>query len=226
MALGLRAMSAVAAVRAAGRPIGLMGGTFDPLHNGHLRVAIEACESLSLDHVRLIPLHAPNHRAGPYASPAMRLAMLRVAIRPPLVLDSCEIERGGVSYSVDTLLAMRARWPTRSLCLLLGRDAYHGLPRWHRANEVLGLAHIVVASRPASDAAHDPALDELVGNAQAAGLDDLHDMCAGRVFFLDIPLLPIASSELRARCAAERMIRHLVPESVDDLITEHSLYRP
>ena len=219
-------MSAAERVRAAGRPIGLMGGTFDPLHNGHLRMAIEAYEALSLDHVRLIPLHAPHHRAGPVAAPALRQTMLRAAVRPPLELDSCEIDRGGVSYTVDTLLVMRARWPTRSLCLLIGRDAYQGLARWHRAGELLSLAHIVVASRPAIETRHDPALDELVANAQAARVDELHDMRAGRVFFLDIPLLPIASSELRARCAAGRMIRHLVPESVDDLITEHSPYRP
>jgi len=217
-------MSAADGVRAAGRPIGLMGGTFDPVHNGHLRVAIEACEALSLDHVRLIPLNEPYHRAGPVASAALRSAMLQAAVRPPLVVDTCEIERGGVSYSIDTLETMRARWPERSLCLLLGRDAYHGLPRWRRAGELLELAHIVVAARPDIEAHPDPALDELVANAQAARVDDLHDMRAGRVYFLDIPLLPIASSELRARRAAGRVIRHLVPESVDDLIIEHSLY--
>ena len=219
-------MSASEAVRAAGRPIGLMGGTFDPVHNGHLRVALEACEALALDHVRLIPLHEPYHRGAPLASPALRTAMLEAAARPPLVVDACEIERGGVTYTIDTLLAMRARWPQRSLCLLIGRDAYHGLPRWRRAEELLSLAHIVVAARPDVELHHDPALDELVANAQAARVDELHDMRAGRVFFLDIPLLPIASSELRARRAAGRIIRHLVPESVDDLIIEHSLYRP
>jgi nicotinate-nucleotide adenylyltransferase len=219
-------MIAATRVRAAGRPVGLMGGTFDPVHNGHLRVAIEACEALALDHVRLIPLNEPYHRAGPLASPALRAAMLQAAARPPLVVDNCEIERGGVSYSIDTLEVMRARWPDRSLCMLIGRDAFHGLPRWRRANELLSLAHIVVAARPDIGTAHDPALDELVTNAQAARVDDLHDMRAGRVFILDIPLLPIASSELRARRAAGRVIRHLVPESVDDLIIEHSLYLP
>ena len=219
-------MSAAASARAAGRPIGLMGGTFDPVHNGHLRAAIEACEALALDHVRLIPLCVPYHRGEPLASASMRAAMLEAAARPPLVVDRCELERGGVSYTVDTLEQLRARWPARSLVLLIGLDAYHGLPRWHRADEVLSLAHIVVVARPDIDTAHDPALDELVANAQAAHLDELHDTCAGRVFFLDIPLLPIASSELRVRRAAGRVIRHLVPESVDDLITEHSLYFP
>lgn len=211
-------------VRDAGGPIGILGGTFDPVHNGHLRLAIEACEALRLDHVRLIPLNEPYHRAAPVAAPAMRARLLQAAVRAPLTLDTCEIERGGVSYTIDTLLTLRARWPERALCLIIGRDAYHGLPRWHRADELLSLTHIVVAARPDVGTSHDPALDELVANAQAARVDELHDMRAGRVFFLDIPLLPIASSELRARRAAGRVIRHLVPESVDDLITEHSLY--
>ena len=219
-------MSAASHVRAAGRPIGLMGGTFDPLHNGHLRVAIEACEALSLDHLRLIPLNEPYHRAHPVASPAQRVAMLEAAARPPLVVDTCELARGGISYTIDTLLTLRARWPERSLCLVIGRDAYHGLPRWRRADELLSLTHIVVAARPDVETRHDPALDELIANAQAARVDELHDMRAGRVFFLDIPLLPIASSELRTRRAAGRAIRHLVPESVDDFIIEQSLYRP
>ena len=203
-----------------------MGGTFDPVHNGHLRAAIEACEALGLDHVRLIPLLLPYHRGEPVASAEQRAAMLDAAARPPLVVERCEIKRGGVSYTVDTLTEMRARWPQRSLVLLLGLDAYHGLPNWHRADELLSLAHIVVAARPDIGTAHHGALDELVANAQAAHVDELHDTCAGRVFFLDIPLLPIASSELRARRAAGRSIRHLVPESVDDLIIEHSLYHP
>lgn len=219
-------MSASDSVRAAGRPIGLMGGTFDPVHNGHLRVAIEACEALMLDHVRLIPLLLPYHRGEPVASAAQRVAMLDAAARAPLVVERCEIERGGVSYTIDTLTEMRTRWPRRSLLLLLGLDAFHGLPRWHRAAELLSLTHIVVAARPDIDTVHEAALDELVGNAQAAHVDELHDTCAGRVFFLDIPLLPIASSELRARCASGRSVRHLVPESVDDYIIEHSLYRP
>ena len=102
----------------------------------------------------------------------------------------------------------------------------HGLSRWHRADELLALAHLVVVARPDIGTQHDAALDELVSNAQALHVDPLHDMRAGRVFFLDIPLLPIASSDLRARRAAGRVIRHLVPESVDDLIIEHDLYHP
>ena len=211
--------------RAGAKPIGLLGGTFDPVHNGHLRLAIEACEGLDLDHVRLIPLHQPGHREGPIAPVDLRLAMLLACAQPPLVVDTCELDRGGVSYTVDTLHALRREWPARSLCLLVGRDAYQSLPRWQRAPELLELAHIVVAARPEIAADPDPALDELIANAHAGSVNELHDYRAGRVFFLDLPLLPIASSDLRARRQAGRDIRHLVPDSVNDIITEHRLYR-
>ena len=209
----------------AARPIGLLGGTFDPVHNGHLRLAIEAFEALDLDHVRLLPLHQPAHRAGPQAPAAMRVAMLRAALAPPLVLDQREIERGGISYTVDTLVDIRSEWPQRPLCLLMGHDAYQSLPGWHRAGELLELAHIVVVARPAPGAPTVAGLDELIGNAHADRVDDLRSSNAGRVYFLDIPLLPIAASELRARCAAGRNISHLVPPAVHEIINRQQLYR-
>ena len=96
---------------AVGKPIGVLGGTFDPIHNGHLRVAIEAFEALDLDHVRLVPLNQPGHRAGPQASTAQRLAMIERCARAPLMLDDREIVRGGTSYTVDTLTELRAEFP-------------------------------------------------------------------------------------------------------------------
>lgn len=205
-------------------PIGLLGGTFDPVHCGHLRVALEAADALDLEQVRLLPLNLPAHRAAPVASAGDRCAMLEAAIRPPLVLDRAEIERGGVSYTVDTLEQLRVRYPSRSLCLLLGLDAYRGLPSWRRPEAILKLAHIVVAARPDVVAAALPGLDELLGNTQAAGVDELRNTVAGRVFFLDIPVLAIASSDLRARRRNGLSIRHLVPESVDDVIHQRRLY--
>lgn len=206
------------------RPVGILGGTYDPVHIGHLRMAIEACEALALDHVRLVPLNSPAHRPPPATPAATRLAMLAAAASWPLVVDDCEIARGGVSYTVDTLETLRARWPQRPLCLLLGRDAYHGLPSWHRPERVLELAHIVVAARPGEAGGALAGLDELVGNAQSLSVQDLQRKPAGHVYFLDIPLLPIASSELRARRAAGRDIRHLVPTAVHDIILERGLY--
>ncbi len=203
--------------------VGLLGGNFDPVHNGHLRVAIEAAEALQLDHVRLMPLNLPGHRDPPQASVSDRCAMLAAVVEAPLRLDLTEIERGGVSYTVDTLEHLRARDEHAALCLILGLDSFRTLPAWHRPEDILSLAHIVVASRPDAAAAL-PGLDELVGNAQSVTVADLHDKRAGHVFFLDLPLLPIASSDLRQRRRSGRSIRHLVPDAVDNLIRERHLY--
>ena len=205
-------------------PIGILGGTFDPVHNGHLRAAIEAFEALRLEHIRLVPLNQPGHRGAPCASAADRLAMLKTVETPPLVVDACEIERGGTSYTVDTLLALRTRWPSCPLILILGQDAFASLPGWHQADEVLSLAHIVVATRPQSQSATPASLDKLIADARTPSIDDLHQQHAGRIFMLDIPLLPISSSDLRARCTAGRDIRHLVPDGVHDIIIKRGLY--
>jgi nicotinate-nucleotide adenylyltransferase len=203
------------------KPIGLLGGTFDPVHAGHLRVALEAYEQLALDHVRLIPLNDPGHRPSPATPAAQRLAMLRAIERPPLVVDDCEIARGGISYTIETLTALRARWPRHPLCLIIGLDAWRGLASWRRADELTDYAHIVVAARPESGTG----LDGLPPSAQASNVNDLHQRLAGRIVFLDLPRLPISSSDLRARAAAGRDIRCLVPDAVADYIAAHALYR-
>ncbi len=205
-------------------PIGILGGSFDPVHHGHLRVAIEAHEALDLDHVRLVPLHTPSHRNALQTTAEVRVEMLRGIARAPIEIDLREIERGGVSYTVDTLTSLRSDWPNVPLCLLMGADSYRSLPSWHRPKEILRLAHVVVAARPGSYDHDGSGLDEIIGSAQADTVDDLHDSIAGRVFFLDIPLLPIASSELRARRATGRDIRHLVPDIVNDIIIDQGLY--
>ena len=205
-------------------PIGLYGGTFDPVHCGHLRVALEAADALGLEQVRLLPVNVPGHRAPPVASVSDRCDMLEAAAQRPLIVDRSEIERGGVSYTVDTLEALRAQYPRRSLCLILGLDAYQGLPSWHRPHDILALAHIVVAMRPDVQGAPPPELDLLAANKQSDDVNELRTNPACRIFFLSIPLLPIASSDLRQRRRNGHSIRHLVPESVDDIIRQRRLY--
>lgn len=204
--------------------MGILGGTFDPVHCGHLRIAIEAREALGLDHVRLVPLNVPGHRDLPSASAADRLDMLAAVAGDGLVVDGREIERGGTTYTVDTLESMRAEWPGRPLCLLLGLDSYLTLPDWHRPQALLGLAHLVVASRPGVARRPVPGLDELTGNAHAEDVAELTASPSGRVFFLDLPLLPISSSDLRARRRAGRDVRFLVPGAVHRILDERGLY--
>ena len=112
--------------------IGILGGTFDPVHHGHLRLAVEVRERLGLTEVRLLPTAHTNLRDAASASPAQRLAMLEAALSPGLRVDDREIQRGGRSYTIDTLIALRADYPAASLCFVLGADAWNALPRWHR----------------------------------------------------------------------------------------------
>ena len=127
--------------------IGILGGTFDPIHYGHLRTAFELWQELRLAEVRLLPAGTPPHRDQLYAAADVRLRMVRAAVagQPYFVVDDREVRRTGPSYSVDTLTELRREYPERSLCLLLGMDAFLGLPQWHRWRELLTLAHVVVA---------------------------------------------------------------------------------
>ena len=202
-------------------PIGFLGGTFDPVHNGHLRLALEVRERLGLAEVRLLPSAQTNLRDAAHASAAQRLAMLRAALVEGLALDAREVERGGVSYTVDTLCALRAEEPRRPLCFILGADAWNALPRWHRWRELLDYAHLVVASRPGAELERHPALDAAWTDAPA----ELAALPAGRVIACAIPLLPISSTDIRARIASGRSVAGLVPPAVVELIAREGLYR-
>jgi nicotinate-nucleotide adenylyltransferase len=203
-------------------PVGILGGTFDPVHHGHLRLAVEVREALGLAEVRLLPAARTNLRDAACASGAQRLAMLRAALVEGLVLDAREIERGGVSYTVDTLSAVRAGEPLRPLCFILGADAWNALPRWHRWEELLDYAHLVVASRPGAELRRHPSL----AAAWTASPADLQVRPAGRVIACAIPLLPISSTDIRARVASGRSLAGLVPPGVAEFIARERLYRP
>ena len=137
-------------VRDVAGPMGIFGGTFDPIHYGHLRTAFELWQSLKLAEVRFLPTGIPPHRERTLADAALRVEMVRAAVadQPAFVVDDREVRRAGASYTVDTLTELRAEHPHRSLCLLLGMDAFLGLPAWHRWRELFELAHVVVAHRP------------------------------------------------------------------------------
>ena len=131
-------------------PIGIFGGTFDPIHYGHLRTAFELLQALRLGELRFMPAGNPPHREQPMASAEQRVAMVRAATagQPGFTVDDRETRREGPSYSVDTLAGLRAEHPTRPLCLIVGMDAFLGLPKWHQWQDILKLAHLVVAHRP------------------------------------------------------------------------------
>jgi len=132
------------------RPMGIFGGTFDPIHYGHLRSAFEMLQALRFDEVRFIPCGDPPHRGVTFADAELRFRMVDVAIagQDGFVSDDRELRRDGLSYSIDTLISLREEFPERSLGLIVGMDAFLGLPQWYRWDEILDFAHIVVAHRP------------------------------------------------------------------------------
>ncbi|CAK0769422.1 putative nicotinate-nucleotide adenylyltransferase [Gammaproteobacteria bacterium] len=194
--------------------VGVYGGTFDPIHIGHLRTALELKEVLGLIEVRMIPASIPPHRNQPLASPQDRLDMLAAAVSgvPGLVVDDRELRRPGPSFTVDTLASLRSEIGNRPLCLLLGMDAFLGLPAWHSPELILSLAHVVVASRPGW---YPP-------NVQAT--DSWLHFPAGSVLVFSVTALEISSTSIRNLLAAGKNPRYLVPDTVLNLIQERGLY--
>jgi nicotinate-nucleotide adenylyltransferase len=207
-------------------PMGIFGGTFDPIHYGHLRSAFELLEALELSEVRFLPAGNPPHRDATHADATMRVAMVRAAIdgEPRFLLDDRELRREGPSYSVDTLLDLRAEYAHRSLCLIIGMDAFLGLPQWHEWREILQLAHLVVAHRPGWRAPESGALGELLADRGTGRIGDLHESRAGRVYIRAVTQLEISSSAIRELIRAGRAPRYLVPDPVCRLLAESGCY--
>ncbi len=215
-------------------PLGIFGGTFDPIHLGHLRLADEAREALGLARIRLIPSGRPPHREAPGSSPENRLAMAHLAVagNPALEVDDGEVLAPRTSYTILTLERLRAeQGPARPLVLLLGADAFEGLPSWHRWTELFEFAHIAVANRPGF-APHgrrwpgvlSPALEEAC-RERLANAPALAASPAGRVVAFDMTPLAISASDIRARIRGGTSARYLLPEAVLDYIQTHHLYR-
>jgi nicotinate-nucleotide adenylyltransferase len=206
--------------------IGVLGGTFDPVHNGHLRLALEMIEALALSALRLIPARAPPHRGQPQASPEDRLAMLEAAAEgtPGLQVDRRELARPGPSYTVDTLASLRAEGPGEPICLCLGMDAFGSLGSWHRWEEIPRLAHLAVARRPDGLLPSAGPIAELLARGRVDGPEGLRDRPAGGIILVDVPPLAISATRIRALLAVGRDPRWLLPDTVLAIIRERGLY--
>ena len=216
------------ALKAGARAIGIFGGTFDPVHYGHLRAATEASELLPLDQFHLLPAGSPPHRSRTFASAEHRLAMLALATDsyPDLVVDDREVRRGGDSYMVDTLAAIRSEAGDSPLVLMVGQDAVNKLDSWHEWRRLFDLAHLVVMRRPKSRHEYSGELFEVLQPRLIDDPDLLTEKPAGYVFPLEVTQLEISSTGIRGLIAAGREPRFLLPESVIRYINEHDLYEP
>lgn len=207
-------------------PIGIFGGTFDPIHFGHLRTAFELLQSLRLGEMRFMPAGNPPHREVTVANAEQRLAMVQAATQgqPGFVVDDREIRREGLSYSVDTMRTLRADFPERSLCLIVGMDAFLSLPKWHQWRELLELAHLVVAHRPGWRAPSMGPLGELLVDRGTGRINDLHESRAGCIYIHAVTQLEISSTEVRKSIAASRDPRYLMPDTVRAIIESTGCY--
>ncbi len=215
-------------------PIGILGGTFDPIHNGHLRIAQEALEQCELSQVHFIPSGTPPHRPAPRASAKARWEMVRLALNgnPDFQVDVREVFRTDPCYTVDTLTALRVELGApQPLCLILGGDAFLQLHTWHEWKRLFELAHIVVLQRaggpPLGNAMNsaDTALQAEYRARLAPGAGALHETPNGAIFVADMPALEISSTDIRRRCAEGKSVRYLMPDGVINYINTHSLYR-
>ena len=215
------------------KAIGILGGTFDPIHFGHLRLAEEMLELANLQQIRFIPTGTPPHRDAPQVSAQHRSAMVRLAIadQPAFVLDEREVNRITPCYTVDTLRELRVELgAAQPLCLLMGGDAFLQLHTWHDWEQLFDLAHIVVGHRPDFPIAERihavPAALHQHYQQRRCTADVLSQQPCGGVAELAIPKLEISATVIRSRVAENRTIRYLLPNAVADYIHQHHLYSP
>lgn len=211
------------------RAIGILGGTFDPVHFGHLRLAQEVADALSLAEVRFIPGGTPPHRATPRTSAAHRVAMVGLAIadNPLFVVDERETRRDGLSYTFDTLTELRGELgATCPLVLIMGADAFLAFHTWHRWPEIFGLAHIAVAHRPgaALSTIADESLAREFARRRADKLELIQKAPSGSIAEVPITALDISATAIRTAISARRSARYLTPADVLAYIDRNSLF--
>ena len=207
--------------------IGILGGTFDPIHFGHLRTALDVQQCLSLDEIRFIPCGEPPHRIKPVAEPLQRLAMVRAAIagQKYFCVDDREIQRAGPSYMVDTLASLKQDFKTESLCLLLGTDAFNGLEQWYQWSDIFELANIVVMQRP--DRVGKVELNKrLLTKLQKRIVDTADFKCYpnGAICFVPVTQLDISATTIRQYWLENKSIQFFLPDSVLTLIQQQNIY--
>lgn len=209
------------------RLIGLFGGTFDPVHIGHLRMALELKQRLGMDEMRLLPCHIPPHRQHPVASAEQRAAMVELAVAdcPELSVDRLELGNPEPSYSLHTLTVLREQLgPEPALCLAMGMDSLAGLDSWYGWDDLLELAHITVATRPGWALPEAGVMGDYVARHRAERTA-LRERPGGAIVIEELSLLPISATDIREQIKRGESAQFLMPDAAWAHILRHSLYR-
>lgn len=203
------------------RLIGIFGGTFDPIHNGHLQSVVSLLDELSFNRIHLLPSATPPHRSPTQSSAEHRLRMVELAIEPYSLLfaDDRECNREGKSYTIDTLKSFRAEFPNDSLVFIVGMDAYLNMQGWKQWQDFLEYAHIVVMQRPGYEI--EPSWgDEFVTHAT----DSINNSLNGSIYFAQTKRLDISSTKIREKLYSEQCVKAQLPEAIINYISQHKLY--
>lgn len=209
------------------RPIGILGGTFDPIHNAHLLLAREALQQLKLGQIRFIPVNIPPHRDKPIATPSHRKKMIELAIaeKAKFHLDYRELDSEETSYSINTLRSLRQEFTEDSLSLIVGQDAFNKIDSWKDWQELLDYAHIIVANRPNESSADiSKELKDWIEKNKTNNKAEITSKTAGHVYFIEIPELDISSSMIRQNIKQQKSIADLLPVTNQHYINENKLY--
>ena len=214
------------------RTLALFGGTFDPIHSGHLQSALELSQRLALDELRLLPCHVPPHRQSPGGSAAQRLAMVELALQSiecehSLTVDGRELKRSGPSYSIDTVAEIRAELGDQvSISWVMGTDAFAAFDRWHRWQDWLGLAHIVVMARPGYRLPTEGAVAALLRDHATEQASRLRHKPAGSILLTTLTPWPVSATRIRAALANSEPVADCLPDTVLNYIHQQGLYAP
>jgi len=217
-------------------PIGIFGGTFNPVHHGHLRSALDICEHLQLQEILMMPTFMSPHKMHSHqghdieyvSNNAHRLSMLRAATKhcEKLSVSEFELNDAQVSYTVNTIAHFRTKFPNTPLCFLMGMDSFVNFTRWHRWQDILVECHLVVSQRPGYDINENDEINTLLATHQTSDISDLHESLGGSIYFHHAHPLSISSSSIRQLVQTQKSITYLTPPSVENYIIKHALYRP
>lgn len=207
-------------------PIGLLGGTFDPIHKGHIEIAEYLIKKCDLGSVHFIPCRKPPHRRIPQASAQDRLAMVKIAIAnyPHLIANDIEVERPGPSYTIDTLKILRALIPTHPLCFIIGEDAFVHFNQWLHYEKILELTHIIIVKRPGYSLLNEPWANQLFLKRLIEKASEMQTHMAGKIFVQHTPISLLSATQIRKQLSQKKATITTVPDSVQRYIEQHHLY--
>ena len=206
--------------------LGIYGGSFDPVHLGHLHAAQQILRTFTLDRLDFLPCNNHALKGGLQASAAQRLAMLEEAIAGQVgfAIDTQEMRRTGTSYTIDSLRQIRSQNPNAAVGFVLGLDAFAQLNRWQDWRALLDTTHLILMQRPGARLPDNHPMADYLAQHQCSDLQGFHQSTHGQIFTLDAPMLDISSRRVREAIRQHKNSVHLLPESVSDYIQQHNLY--